>query len=210
MGGPRVVYEWDASSEAERARALTRYVRTSTDEADVIVNGNGESFQRMWCDFVEEDAAPSEMRALEYVSEEMPKEYRSRAAEDAFSTHDRRACGAVCTLELEDGAVVSYRWYRFVDQPAVAQLTKEYPHVFTVPELARLQAAVVQMHTHWGAATTRTRPFLKHDYPKLVGLESALFVTPPEWARVGYVPVAVGLEYPARAPNGVPAEPRRW
>jgi hypothetical protein len=209
-GRPSVVYEWDANTELDRSRALTRYVRTTTDRADVVVNGNGESFQRMWCDFVAEDAAPSAMRALEYESEERPgpKEYRSRAGESAFSTHDRSECGgAVCTLKLEDGAVVSYRWYRFVEQPALVQLTKEFPHVFTVTELARLQAAVVRMHTHWGAATTRTRSFLNHDYATLVSIERALFVARP---RVGYVPVAVGLEYPARAPNGVPAERSRW
>jgi hypothetical protein len=79
--------------------------------------------------------------------------------------------------------------------------------VFTVTELDRLQAAVVRMHTHWGAATTRTRSFLNHDYATLVSIERALFVARP---RVGYVPVAVGLEYPARAPNGVPAERSRW
>ncbi len=69
------------------------------------------------------------------------------------------------------------------------------------------------MHTHWAGANTRS--FLKHDYRRLVSIETALFVSRPEWASVGYVaigdvPVAVGLEYPARAPNGVPAEPRRW
>jgi hypothetical protein len=208
--GPSVVYEWNANTELERSRALTRYVRTSTENADVIVNGNGESSQRKWCDFVAEHAAPVEMHALEYESEEVPgpKEYRSRAAEPAFSTH-----GSVYTLTLEDGAVVSYRWYRFVDQPAIAQLTREFPRVFTAAELDRLQDAVVRMHTHWGGANKRS--FLKHDYPRLVSIETALFVSRPEWATVGYVaigdvPVAVGLEYPARAPNGVPAEPRRW
>jgi hypothetical protein len=205
---PSVVYEWNANTELERSRALTRYVRTSTENADVIVNGNGESFQRKWCDFVAEHAAPVEMHALEYESEEVPgpKEYRSRAAEPAFSTHDKR--GSVYTLTLEDGAVVSYRWYRFVDQPAMAQLTKEFPRVFTAAELDRLQAVVVRMHTHWGGANKKS--FLKHDYPRLVSIETALFVSRPQWASVGYVPVAVGLEYPARPPNGVPAEPRRW
>ena len=205
---PSVVYEWNANTELERSRALTRYVRTSMENADVIVNGNGESFQRKWCDFVAEHAAPVEMHALEYESEEVPgpKEYRSRAAEPAFSTHDKR--DSVYTLTLEDGAVVSYRWYRFVDQPAMAQLTKEFPHVFTATELDRLQAAVARMHTHWGGANKRS--FLKHDSPRLVSIETALFVSRPQWASVGYVPVAVGLEYPARAPNGVPAEPRRW
>jgi hypothetical protein len=34
-------------------------------------------------------------------------------------------------LGVHAHVVVSYRWYRFVDQPAMAQLTKEFPRVFT-------------------------------------------------------------------------------
>ncbi len=95
----------------------------------------------------------------------------------------------------------------------MAQLTKEFPRVFTAAELDRLQATVVRMHTHRGGANKKS--FLKHVYPRLVSIETALFVSLPQWASVGYVaigdvPVAVGLEYPARSPNGVPAEPRRW
>ena len=70
------------------------------------------------------------------------------------------------------------------------------------------------MHTHWGGAKQKVVLEARLPY-RLVSIETALFVSRPQWASVGYVaigdvPVAVGLEYPARAPNGVPAEPRRW
>ena len=62
-----------------------------------------------------------------------------------------------------------------------------------------------KMHRQWSG-----KSFLKHDHAKLVQIEHALFVSKPDWAAVGYVPVAIGLEYPHLAANSVKAEPVRW
>jgi len=106
-------------------------------------------------------------------------------------------------VTLEDGAVLTYRWYKFIEQPAMQQLQKEHPEFYTTAELARVQAIVEKMHRSWqskpGLSSQDREPFLPHSHKQLVKIEEALFVEPPSYGSVGYVPVAIGLEYPPEA-----------
>lgn len=87
------------------------------------------------------------------------------------------------TAKLVDGSVVTYSWYRFVDQPSFQQ------YAWSADKQARLQAFVERLHASW-----RT----DHDYMappthgRLVSLDSALLVTPPPGLEVGYVPIVTG------------------
>ena len=84
------------------------------------------------------------------------------------------------TVELADGSVVTYSWYRFVDQPSFQQYS------WNEEKKSRLQAIVEKLHTNWTidrdymAAPTRG---------KLVSLDPGLLVTPPKGLEVGYVPI---------------------
>lgn len=85
-------------------------------------------------------------------------------------------------VRLSDNSVVTYYWYRFIDQPAMqnAGLTDD--------EKRRLQAVVERMHRSW----TPDKQYM--DPPKrgkLAQLESVLLVKPPKGMEVGYVPVAM-------------------
>ncbi len=83
-------------------------------------------------------------------------------------------------VELGDGSVVTYYWYRFADQPALlnADLTDE--------EREALQARVELLHRHW----KKDRDFLPPPtVGKLAELDPALLVTPPPGLEVGYVPI---------------------
>jgi hypothetical protein len=85
------------------------------------------------------------------------------------------------TVKLADGSVVTYSWYRFVDQPSLqdADLSAE--------EKTRLQAVVEKIHRHW----TMEKEYLPPPgMGTLATLDAALMVTPPKGLEVGYVPIA--------------------
>ncbi len=84
------------------------------------------------------------------------------------------------TVKLTDGSVVTYSWYRFVDQPSFQQYS------WSEEKKAKLQAFVEKIHANWP---------IDRDYMaapsqgKLVALDPALLVTPPKGLEVGYVPI---------------------
>jgi len=199
--GGNVYYQWKTDP-----KSLSRYVKTTNEPADVITNGNGEQFQRHWCDFVPESEVPyPSLLDKDYPMDEDPTAYKNRASESAYQGHEK-SMGDL-TIELEDGAVVYYRWYKFIEQPAMRVMAAEFPDFYTPTELDRIQRSVEQMHQHW---CSDSRSFLENSHSKLVSIEKSCFVSPPEYGKVGYVPVATGLEYPKRGSKQIPTQQRRW
>jgi hypothetical protein len=84
-----------------------------------------------------------------------------------------------------DGSVVTYYWYRFVDQPAILNAD------LTDGEREALQSRVEKLHRHW----KKDRDYLP---PPTLGtlaeIEPALIVTPPVGLEVGYVPIVTRQE----------------
>ncbi len=84
------------------------------------------------------------------------------------------------TARLADGSVVTYAWYRFVDQPSFQQ------YHWSAEKKAKLQAFVEKLHANWPIDRDYMAPPTRG---KLVALDPALIVTPPEGLAVGYVPI---------------------
>ncbi len=84
------------------------------------------------------------------------------------------------TVKLTDGSVVTYYWYRFIDQPSLQQ------YAWSEDKKERLQAFVEKLHANWP---------IDREYMALPGrgtlatLDPALVVTPPTGMEVGYVPI---------------------
>ncbi len=88
------------------------------------------------------------------------------------------------TAALTDGSVVTYSWYRFVDQPSLQHLN------MNEREKSRLQSRVEKLHA---ASADLHREYMPaQSAGKLVKLDDALIVTPPKGLEVGYVPIAIG------------------
>jgi len=88
---------------------------------------------------------------------------------------------------LADGSVVTYYWYRFIDQPSLQDAD------LNEAEKQRLQAIVEKMHAHWTADKEYLPP------PRmgaLATLDSALIVTPPKGLEIGYVPIVTRQSLP--------------
>ncbi len=108
------------------------------------------------------------------------------------------------TARLADGSVVTYSWYRFIEQPSFQQ------YHWSAEKKAGLQAFVEELHANWPldqnyAATSQVLA--------LVSLDPALLVTPPKGLEVGYVPIVTHqarvtstLKWRFDMPASVPAE----
>jgi hypothetical protein len=84
------------------------------------------------------------------------------------------------TAKLVDGSVVTYSWYRFVDQPSFQQYS------WSAEKKAKLQALVEKLHANWPTDRDYMAPPTRGT---LVALDPALLVAPPAGLEVGYVPI---------------------
>lgn len=88
-------------------------------------------------------------------------------------------------VQLGDGSVVTYSWYRFADQPALLNAG------LTDAERDALQSRVEKIHRGW----TKEREYLPAPtVGKLAELDPALIVTPPTGMEAGYVPIVTRQE----------------
>ena len=83
-------------------------------------------------------------------------------------------------VKLADGSVVTYSWYRFIDQPALQDAD------LSDAEKNRLQAIVEKIHSNW----TNNKEYLPPPgMGSLAMLDPALIVKPPKGLEIGYVPI---------------------
>ncbi|GAA0880793.1 hypothetical protein GCM10009119_37630 [Algoriphagus jejuensis] len=89
------------------------------------------------------------------------------------------------TALLKDGSTVTYKWYRFIDQPAFQQFG------WSDKEKDMLQKFVEQIHKNWTIDQEYMAP---PSTGKLVGIDPVLIVSPPAGMEIGYVPIVVRQE----------------
>ena len=85
---------------------------------------------------------------------------------------------------LADGSTVTYRWYKFIDQPQFAR------YHLTDAEKATMQALDEKMQREWANTSLQASP----TGGSLVKFDSGLLVTPPAGLEIGYVPVVIRQE----------------
>lgn len=89
------------------------------------------------------------------------------------------------TATLVDGSIVTYYWYRFIDQPSFQQYS------WSEEKKRKLQDFVEKIHAHW----TINKQYMKPPTTGcLVSLDPALLVTPPNGLEHGYVPIVTQQE----------------
>ena len=85
------------------------------------------------------------------------------------------------TADLRDGSQVTYRWYKFVDQPSLQRFE------MNAAEKAGIQGAVEKMQKEWNNFAMMKDPKVG----SLVSFDEGLMVTPPKGLEIGYVPIVV-------------------
>jgi hypothetical protein len=105
--------------------------------------------------------------------------YTSPDTQDSVWRKPGPKCGPF-QAKLSDGSVVTYWWYRFIDQPALQDAD------LSDAEKEHLQSVAEQIHLHW----TMGKKYLP---PPAMGtlatLDPSLIVTPPKGLEIGYVPI---------------------
>ena len=89
------------------------------------------------------------------------------------------------TVNLADGSMVTYCWYRFVDQPSFQQ------YDWSEDKTAKLQSFIEKLHDNWPIDRDYMAP---PSAGSLATLDPALLVTPPNGLEVGYVPIVTRQE----------------
>ncbi len=92
-------------------------------------------------------------------------------------------------VKLIDGSLVTYYWYRFVDQPSFQQYN------WNKEKKEKLQSFIDKIHANWPIDRDYMAPPTNGE---LVSLDPAIFVTPPKGLEIGYVPIVTHQE---AAPN---------
>jgi hypothetical protein len=90
-------------------------------------------------------------------------------------------------VKLVDGSIVTYAWYRFVDQPSFQQ------YAWSAEKKAKIQAFVEKIHAKWPIDRQYMAPPSRG---ALVTLDPALLVTPPKGMEIGYVPIVTRQALP--------------
>ena len=85
------------------------------------------------------------------------------------------------TADLRDGSQVTYRWYKFVDQPSLQRFE------MNAAEKAGIQGAIEKMQKEWNNFAMMKEPKVG----SLVSFDEGLMVTPPKGLEIGYVPIVV-------------------
>jgi len=83
-------------------------------------------------------------------------------------------------VTLNDGSVVTYYWYKFIDQPVFQQFN------WTEEKKNKLQNFVEKIHKTWPIDRNYIAP---PETGELVKMDEALIITPPIGMEVGYVPI---------------------
>ncbi|MFO1460330.1 MAG: hypothetical protein U1G08_13090 [Verrucomicrobiota bacterium] len=135
---------------------------------------------------VSENAVPAEtgLRAREFPLATPGAPYTS--PESGAWRHPGPRTGPF-QVRLRDGSVVTYWWYRFVDQPTFQQYS------WSAEKRERLQAFVERLHASWPINREYMAPPTRGN---LVALDPALLVTPPAGLEVGFVPVVTAQSAP--------------
>jgi hypothetical protein len=94
-------------------------------------------------------------------------------------------------VTLEDKSVVTYFWYRFMDQPSLADADLSGADLsgadLSGADRTRLQAIVEKIHAESKCEKDYMAPPKRG---KPAALDPALIVRPPKGMEVGFVPIA--------------------
>ena len=113
----------------------------------------------------------------------MPFPFASAARSSGFAPPlDDGPLPQVSVATLNDGSVVRYTWYRFIDQPAIAVLG------LSQSQKDRLQDLVERIHSRWNQQAVFILP---PSEGTLVEVQQEVLVSPPRGAEVGWVPVVI-------------------
>ena len=190
MHAPLQTHRWELNLGELQVVGLEKFVRLADWDSE---NKEGWGWGLQWLD--DSGVFPSYFRlqGKEWLAVEDSKAPSEIVSEDlGFPSATRRAGYApplaegpapqVQQVQLNDGSVVRYTWYRFVDQPALAALGLD------PDQKSALQSLVEQIHREWDSNAEFMKP---PSEGALVKIQDEVIVQPPVNGEVGWVPVVI-------------------
>jgi len=122
---------------------------------------------------------------------------------------------------LQNGAVATYVWFKFIEQPAMLSAQQKYPEIYSDDYLAQLQLYIENLHkltNQNSVESPESSVFIDHQKDNspdsknfhLANVEPAQLVQFPEGKEVGYVPVVISVYHPEEYSSnglGIVSEP---
>jgi len=108
---------------------------------------------------------------------------------------------------LQNGATVTYVWFKFIDQPAMKSAQQNHPEIYTNDYLVQLQLYIENLHKMTIDHSTESPEgsvFIDHNSDSnpdnedfhLASIDPAQLVEAHEEKEVGYVPVVISVYHP--------------
>ncbi|HVT11129.1 MAG TPA: hypothetical protein VHE55_02595 [Fimbriimonadaceae bacterium] len=121
------------------------------------------------------------LQAAQFPEPDRTRSYLPSENGEGVWKHPGPAAGPF-QAKLADGSVVTYCWYRFIDQPSLQDAG------LSEADKARLQSLAEKIQRNW----TMDKPYMAPpDRGELAALDPALIVHPPKGLEFGYVPIAI-------------------
>jgi hypothetical protein len=129
------------------------------------------------------DAVPNAtgLKQAKFPSPDQKQSYVPSENGEGVWTHPGAKAGPY-KAKLVDGSVVTYYWYRFIDQPSLQNAG------LTEIKKSKLQSLVEKIHHNW---TSEKHYMAAPDRGTLATMDPALIVKPPKGLEYGYVPIAI-------------------
>jgi len=110
-------------------------------------------------------------------------------------------------VKLQNGAIATYVWFKFIEQPAVKTAQQNHPETYTDDYLAQLQSYIEKLHTkvNENSVVNPEKPvFINYSDIgdsddktfNLAKIDPAQLVQPEDEQSVGYVPVIISVYHP--------------
>ncbi len=116
---------------------------------------------------------------------------------------------------LQNGATVTYVWFKFIEQPTIKSAKQNHPEIYTVEYLAQLQLYVENLHKLINQSSTENPEesvFIDHQSDSspdgkdfhLAKVDPEQLVPAEEGKEIGYVPVVISVYHPEKySSNGL-------
>jgi hypothetical protein len=183
-------------------------------EINIVFNWGGvQQDERGWSSFYEIiEGVPVAVSAAEVPTELLSLEYGTRPDTTSLMRNDDPTTGldsSCYTCDdptgcydteyetvLDDGSRITYRWYRFIDQPVFHHLRIDYPDAYSDAALDDLQTVIESMHSEWGDTHQLLERPTGADPLHLAEVDHGLLVEPPAGKENGWVPIVLEVELP--------------
>lgn len=135
---------------------------------------------------ISEEEVPDEthLKSQKFAAASKGTAYTSQAGNETIWSKPSAKAGPF-KVSLSDGSVVTYSWYRFIDQPSLVSLNLSEEDKVTI------QKNVESIHENW---TSNKEYMAPPSQGSLITLDNAIIVTPPKGMEKGYVPIVTRQE----------------